>query len=38
MQKHDLVLDFTTAPVTIHDSLGSNQCPPELEPLLEATR
>jgi len=38
MQKHGLVLDFTTTPVTIHDSLGSNRCPPELEPLLEKTK
>jgi len=38
MQRHGLVLDFTTSPVTIHDSIGSNRCPPEMEPLLEATK
>jgi len=38
MQRHGLAHDFTTSPVTMHDSLGSNRYLPEMEPLLETNK
>ena len=35
MQKHGLVLDFTTTPVIVSNQLSSVQCQPGLGPLLD---
>ena len=38
LQKHGMVLDFTTTPVTIHNTSYPANLPPELEPILETAR
>ena len=38
MQKHGLVLDFTTIPVTIHSQTMSINCQPDVQPLLNAMK
>ena len=38
LQKHGMVLDFTTTPVTIHNTSHPANLPPEIEPILETAR
>ena len=38
LQEHGMMLDFTTTPVTIHNTNPLTNVPPELEPILETAR
>ena len=38
LQKHNIVLDFTTKPVMVHNTDLPTKVPPELEPILETVR